>query len=167
MRHPGNGARAQYTKEYKRWLDTEYNRTAIKMRCSEARGCVNALTAALSHAETRLHRSALSPAELRAHIRDFGARASKLERTAPDPPPVRSWAAMRSLEMHAYRKPLRSFDKWDDKVCAFIHDAKLIERMLRKLAPQKSLEKSIRRRTDALCKMAPGPRRRFIVLVRN
>lgn len=122
----------------------EYRRSAIRRRCAEARGCVTALIIALSRAEVRLNRSSLSLEEMRRHIRQYGARASKLQRVAPKPVPVRSWSTMRSLEMGAYRRQLAAFNRWDSKMRTFIHDANVMVGMLNKLAYVKKRTKRVR-----------------------
>ncbi len=149
MRMPRHGGRAQYRPDYKEWLDEEFRKSSIRRRCNKAHTHVRSLSDSLSRAEKRLHRSALSPDELRRHIRDRNTRAKKLQRTAPKPPPVQSWSAMRTLEMGAYKKQLSSFHKWDDKMRTFIQETKAVEHALNKLGKQKNRRGRACRRADA------------------
>ncbi len=167
MKHPGRGARAQYRTEYKRWLDIHYRVGAIRQRCDIARACVSALSAALAQVESRLYRKGFAPEELHMHIRECDARVAKLERTAPKPPPIRSWSAMRSLEMKAYRKQLRAFDKWDDKMCAFMRNSTVLLKVLNKLTPVKTNIKQVYLTPDSVRDFNYGARRRFVVIVRD
>lgn len=134
MKHPGRGARAQYRREYKHWLDANYRVGAIRERCLAARASVNALRASLPVVEIRLNRKTVLSQELATYISYCVKRMAKLERKAPKPPPIRSWTAMRSLEMKAYRKQLRSFDEWDDKMQDFVDNISGLLQILSKLA---------------------------------
>ncbi len=149
MRIPRHGGGAPYRPDDKKWLDEEFRASSIRRRCNQAHTLVSNLSDALSRAEKNLHRSALSPDELRRHIRDCNARAKKLQRTAPKPPPVKSWRAMRSLEMGAYKKQLGAFYKWDDKMRTFVREAKAVEHWLNKLGNEKNRRGRNRRRADA------------------
>lgn len=130
---PGSGARAQYTREYKRYLDTEYRTDAMSIRSAAARKAVAEVTTALRKGEERLGR--LDPDTLTAIRAQVLENSEVLHRVSrrPQPPPVR-WGKMRSLEMHAYRRNLRAFDKWDTRVSNLTDNARRLQSTLDKLA---------------------------------
>ena len=131
MRHPGGGARAQYTREYKWRLDATWRADAMSVRLRAAGAALRALRggeARLAHTLARSTppqggaRDAFTLVDLREHVARSRRALRKLAAALPPPPPVR-WARMRSLEMGAYRRELRAFDKWDRRVAALEADA--------------------------------------------
>lgn len=189
MVHPGRGARAQYTSEYKQYLDAEYTPSAMGARSAATQHAVTTLASTLDRVEGRVRRalartsgaSGVTFDEVRAHITGCARTVRKLTASAPDAPPVR-WSRMRSLEMHAYRRQLRAFDKWDKKVTALTSDVRQLQQALAKCArpskrsPQAHTRTHISTRTriapptatqvDAMCQLAGGSKRRYYVLVK-